>query len=162
MAAAECVLPTSHKIMKKVQGSALRRTEECWWLPSCSALGVVLRRLLCEHSSSIAYPAATVQTGDSQGNQTMPWLQKQEKHTHMLSCKVSPGHSFVWNPPKKRTLKHEEAKANAGLWKRNKLRYLAFHPLVSKMWLMRKNVCVQFKCWTNLKQTMLIISIEAR
>lgn len=73
MTAAELVLSTSHKIMKKkVQGSALRRTEECWWLPSCSALGVVLGRLLCEYSSLIAYPAATVQTGDSQSNQTMP------------------------------------------------------------------------------------------
>lgn len=60
---------------KKVLGFLLRRTEECWWLPSCSALGVVLRRLLCEHSSLIAYPAATVQTGDSQSNQTMPCLQ---------------------------------------------------------------------------------------
>lgn len=42
---------------------------------SCSALGVVLRLLLYEHSWSIAYPAAKVQAGDPQGNQTMPCLQ---------------------------------------------------------------------------------------
>ena len=56
--------------------SVFKRKEEYWWLLSCSALGVILRRLLYEHSRPIAYPAAKVQTGDAQGNQTMPSLQK--------------------------------------------------------------------------------------
>lgn len=50
--------------------------EICWWLEWCSALGVVLRLLLYEHSRLIAYPAATVQAGDPQGNQTVPRLQE--------------------------------------------------------------------------------------
>lgn len=54
--------------------SVSKRKEECWWLLSCSALGVVLRRLLYEHSRSIAYPAAKVQAGNPQGNQTVPCL----------------------------------------------------------------------------------------
>lgn len=52
-----------------------KKKEECWWLLFRSALGVVLRRLLYEHSRLSAYPAAKVQAGDPQGNQTMPNLQ---------------------------------------------------------------------------------------
>lgn len=47
-----------------------------------SALGVILRRLLCEHSRPIAYPAAKVQTGDAQSNQTMPCLQDKGAWTY--------------------------------------------------------------------------------
>lgn len=54
----------------------------------CSALGVVLRLLLYEHRRSIAYPAATVQAGNPQGNQAVPSLQttraEQEVMTRFL------------------------------------------------------------------------------
>lgn len=60
------------------------RPQTCWRFVPCSALGVVLWLLLYQHSRWIAYPAATVQTGNPQGYETVPCLQKKkEEKTHL-------------------------------------------------------------------------------
>lgn len=71
-----------------------RRKRNAAGLLCCSSLGVGLRLFLYEHSRSIAYPAAKVQAGDPQGDQTVPRLHTRQerpvKSPKSHGCKTWP------------------------------------------------------------------------